>query len=64
MTTLRTARCPQCGKTFEWAPASPFRPFCSPRCKDIDFGAWATERYRIPAVEKDDADDTQKPERE
>jgi uncharacterized protein len=26
-----------------------FRPFCSERCKDIDFGAWATEQYAVAA---------------
>jgi endogenous inhibitor of DNA gyrase (YacG/DUF329 family) len=25
-----------------------FRPFCSERCKMIDLGQWAAERYRIP----------------
>lgn len=27
---------------------SPFRPFCSERCRLIDLGAWASESYRIP----------------
>jgi endogenous inhibitor of DNA gyrase (YacG/DUF329 family) len=52
----RTVRCPQCGKTVEWTPASPFRPFCSKRCKEIDLGAWASESYRIPVVDDDDED--------
>jgi uncharacterized protein len=43
--------CPHCGKAVEWTPASTCRPFCSERCKLIDLGAWATERYRVPAVE-------------
>jgi hypothetical protein len=30
-----------------WSEASPFRPFCSERCKLIDFGAWADESHRI-----------------
>jgi len=25
----------------------PYRPFCSRRCKDIDFGDWAMERHAI-----------------
>lgn len=25
----------------------PERPFCSKRCKDIDFGGWASEQFRI-----------------
>ena len=30
-----------------FSPANPFRPFCGERCKLIDLGAWAEERYRI-----------------
>lgn len=37
-----------------WVPASAWRPFCSERCKMIDLGAWATERYRLPVVEDND----------
>jgi endogenous inhibitor of DNA gyrase (YacG/DUF329 family) len=37
---------------------NPDRPFCSERCRLIDLGAWASERYRIPgeavAPEADD----------
>lgn len=43
-----TVPCPHCGKPARWAPDNPFRPFCSERCKLIDFGAWATESHRIP----------------
>jgi endogenous inhibitor of DNA gyrase (YacG/DUF329 family) len=64
MPAPRIVRCPQCGKTFEWSTESPFRPFCSPRCKDLDFGAWASERYRVPAVEDDEDDSAPKPERD
>ena len=35
---------------------SKWRPFCSERCKTIDLGAWAAERYRIPAAEAPDED--------
>jgi endogenous inhibitor of DNA gyrase (YacG/DUF329 family) len=41
--------CPGCGRPCEFAPANRFRPFCSARCKDGDFGAWASERYRVEA---------------
>lgn len=54
MTKVRVAACPQCGKPVEWGPQSPFRPFCSERCKLIDLGAWATESYRVPIVEHPD----------
>lgn len=30
---------------------NPFRPFCSERCKLLDFGAWANEEYAVPAEE-------------
>jgi uncharacterized protein len=39
--------CPTCGAAVTWSPESRFRPFCSERCKQIDLGAWAEERYRI-----------------
>jgi uncharacterized protein len=50
----RIAACPQCGKPVEWGPQSPFRPFCSERCKLIDLGAWASESYRAPVTEDPD----------
>jgi hypothetical protein len=50
----RTVKCPQCGKPVEWSPASRWRPFCSERCKTIDLGAWASEAYRVPAVDASD----------
>ena len=32
-----------------------FRPFCSPRCADIDLGRWFGEVYRAPsAAEQED----------
>jgi uncharacterized protein len=50
------ATCPQCGKDVVWNNESPFRPFCSERCKLIDLGQWATESYSIP-VETNLSDD-------
>ncbi|HXF66896.1 MAG TPA: DNA gyrase inhibitor YacG [Burkholderiales bacterium] len=50
----RAVACPTCGKQVPWTPASLWRPFCSERCKLIDLGAWATERYRVPVVEDKD----------
>ena len=49
--------CPQCGKEVEWSENSPFRPFCSERCKLIDLGQWANEHYRVPDGEAPDEDD-------
>jgi len=40
--------CPHCGRPVEWSAASPFRPFCSKRCKLIDLGDWLAENHRIP----------------
>jgi len=39
--------CPHCGRQHEWRD-NPWRPFCSERCKLIDFGAWLEERHAIP----------------
>ena len=47
MPPARTVACPQCGKPVEWTPDSRYRPFCSERCKMLDFGAWAAEAYRV-----------------
>jgi endogenous inhibitor of DNA gyrase (YacG/DUF329 family) len=43
----RIVRCPGCGGDSVYAPSNPFRPFCSQRCKNLDFGAWASERFRV-----------------
>lgn len=41
-------KCPTCGKQNEYT-GNEFRPFCSERCKLLDFGAWADEEYSLPA---------------
>ncbi|MBV6432175.1 MAG: DNA gyrase inhibitor YacG [Bryobacteraceae bacterium] len=38
-------KCPICKK--EVPPGAPYMPFCSERCKLIDLGEWASERYVI-----------------
>lgn len=43
----RLVKCPQCGTLAEYRTDNAFRPFCSERCKLIDLGAWAEERYAI-----------------
>ena len=40
-------QCPTCEKPVEWSEQSPWRPFCSERCKLIDLGEWADEGHRI-----------------
>jgi endogenous inhibitor of DNA gyrase (YacG/DUF329 family) len=47
-------KCPGCGKPALFAPANPWRPFCSERCRTGDLGAWASEQYAIPAKEDED----------
>ncbi len=39
--------CPTCKEIVLWNEQSPYRPFCSERCKLIDFGDWASERNAI-----------------
>lgn len=54
--------CPTCGKKIEWIEANKYRPFCSERCKQIDLGAWAEEKYKIagrPPEEEQDPDELQ-----
>ena len=38
-------KCPTCKR--EVMIDEPFMPFCSERCKLLDLGAWATEKYVI-----------------
>ena len=46
---LRHVRCPSCGGGSVYAASNPARPFCSARCKNMDFGAWASESFRVAA---------------
>jgi endogenous inhibitor of DNA gyrase (YacG/DUF329 family) len=48
-----TVKCPTCGRSIEWSDQSPFRPFCSDRCRVIDLGAWLSEKHAIPAESTD-----------
>ena len=40
-------KCPTCERMVEYTD-NEFRPFCSERCKLIDFGAWADEEFALP----------------
>jgi endogenous inhibitor of DNA gyrase (YacG/DUF329 family) len=53
----RIVKCPQCSADVRWTPESKWRPFCSERCKLIDLGAWASDRYRIATPETSDGGD-------
>jgi endogenous inhibitor of DNA gyrase (YacG/DUF329 family) len=45
---LKIVVCPTCNGDSIFAPSNAFRPFCSERCKSIDFGAWASESFCMP----------------
>jgi len=52
-----TVRCPTCRAPVPWAN-NPHRPFCSERCRMVDLGNWASERYRVPGDVVDEDDET------
>ena len=58
---MRSVRCPSCGGASVYASSNPFRPFCSERCKSTDFGAWASEAYRVAAAPPRESDDEEFP---
>jgi endogenous inhibitor of DNA gyrase (YacG/DUF329 family) len=47
--------CPICSAAVSWTTENRWKPFCSERCKLIDLGQWATEKYRVPAEPVSDA---------
>ena len=53
MAKVRFVSCPRCGAQVAWSLENPYRPFCSERCKLIDLGDWAMEKYRVPDREQD-----------
>ena len=48
-TEQKIVRCPACGGDSVYHESNPYRPFCSERCKSLDFGAWASESFRVPS---------------
>jgi endogenous inhibitor of DNA gyrase (YacG/DUF329 family) len=44
--------CPVCKNKTTWEE-NPWRPFCSERCKVLDFGKWVSEEYKIAGAQKD-----------
>ena len=40
-------KCPSCNKIINLSKENKFRPFCSEKCKLIDFGSWANEENII-----------------
>ncbi len=53
----RILKCPTCEKPVPWTPSNPHRPFCSERCRLIDFGGWANESNRIAGDDDDISSD-------
>ena len=45
---IKSVNCPTCHRLVTWTESNKYRPFCSERCKLIDFGAWASEKHSIP----------------
>jgi len=49
----------------KWTAENRWKPFCSERCKLIDLGQWATEKYRVPVEsapdEKEMPDEDERP---
>ena len=59
--------CPKCRRPAAWE-GNPYRPFCSERCRLVDLGNWAAERYRVRGepleeTETDAGADTEKPDK-
>ena len=44
----KTVPCPICKRPVSFD--DPEMPFCSERCRMIDLGNWATEKYVIPST--------------
>jgi len=53
---VKVVVCPVCKGKSIYADSNPFRPFCCERCKNIDFGDWASEGFRVPVDTPPDDD--------
>ena len=51
--------CSVCRKKTTWEE-NPWRPFCSERCKLIDFDKWVDEEYTIADEKKEEEQEKQK----
>jgi endogenous inhibitor of DNA gyrase (YacG/DUF329 family) len=49
------ARCPICRKPTDSEKSSDF-PFCSERCRLLDLGNWASEKYKISSPVFDESE--------
>lgn len=57
-----TVKCPICKKLVKTTDAE--FPFCSPRCRTIDLGKWASGGYVISSPVQDTGDEMEFPTRE
>ena len=55
MSDVTTVNCPTCNKPVIWGEQSPYRPFCSKRCADVDLQRWLSGRYAIPSTDDEAA---------
>ena len=62
MSQARSVSCPRCGTQVAWLDQNRYRPFCSERCKLIDLGDWAMEKYRVPVEEDQDMPEAKDPD--
>jgi uncharacterized protein len=53
--TKKTLKCPICKKDVAFD--DPEMPFCSERCRIIDLGNWASEKYVISSPIQNDLED-------
>ena len=51
----KTPPCPTCGRPR----VQEYRPFCSPRCRDVDLNRWFNQVYTIPAAQADESADAE-----
>ena len=49
--------CPHCKNRVSIAENGIW-PFCSERCKKLDLGDWANEKFKIPAKTNDSSEDS------
>jgi uncharacterized protein len=55
----KIVHCPACAGLSMYEASNPYRPFCCQRCKNIDFGAWASEAFKLPETLTDNDPDFQ-----
>ncbi|MBV8706397.1 MAG: DNA gyrase inhibitor YacG [Acidobacteriaceae bacterium] len=54
-----SVKCPICGKEVPFN--DPNMPFCSDRCRLLDLGNWASEKYVISSPRQNELEETDVP---